>query len=139
MPTPLGLCNILAMGTSHHRTRKLSLGWRWPLFLPWEKEMLGGQGLDAAGHSQRCPALLQDLASFQSPVSRNRARTCRQHEYTHTHTASSIAHEKVHVINRQPAFLSPGRERMGSVHGGGFCWARVPQAGFCRTARRHGL
>ena len=40
MPTALGLCNILAMGTSHHRTQKLSLGWRWPPFLPWEKEML---------------------------------------------------------------------------------------------------
>lgn len=37
MPIPLGLCNISAMGT---RAQKLSLGWRWPPFLPLEKEML---------------------------------------------------------------------------------------------------
>lgn len=47
MPTPLGLCNILAIGASHHGTQKLSLGWRWPLFLPQEKQMLP-HGVDRA-------------------------------------------------------------------------------------------
>lgn len=40
MPAPLGLCDVLAMGMRHHRTQKVSLGWRWPLPLPWEKEPL---------------------------------------------------------------------------------------------------
>lgn len=35
----------------------------------------------------------------------------------HTHTASSIAHEKVHVINRQTAFLSCGKERIAGWRG----------------------
>lgn len=40
MLAPLGLCDVLAMGMRHHRTQKVSLGWRWPLPLPWEKEPL---------------------------------------------------------------------------------------------------
>lgn len=87
----------------------------------------GGQGLGAAGHSQQHPALLQDLASFQSPVSMNQTGTCRQQE--HTHTASSIAHEKVHVINRQTAFLSCGKERI-AVWGGNIFLGLSPASRF---------
>lgn len=55
------------------------------------------------GTASRAVLCCRNLASFQSPVSMNQERACRQHERAHTCAASSIAHEKAHVINRQPA------------------------------------
>lgn len=58
--TPLGLCNLLAVEMRHHRAPKVSLGWRWPLSLPWEKEPLSCCGdrarmqLDTASRALLC-------------------------------------------------------------------------------------